>query len=145
VANTLEILLRAAGRNLADHQIAYLFKVPEDMNQTPCDFFGYTAEGRAIMLEAKQVKRLSLPIGQSPGLAPHQWAALDDANRAGVIALIAWQNGKQIAVLSMDQAKLLSRGRKSIAWREINDRYIYPQPKPSDSHSLLMHWLCRAQ
>ena len=115
MSNSLERLLRAAGRQLADMQVARLFKVPEDMNQTPVDFFGYTKDGRAILLEAKKVARDSLPIGnKSNGLKPHQWAELDDANRANAIALIAWQNGAEVAVISMDQALVWSADRRSI-------------------------------
>jgi hypothetical protein len=39
MANKLELLLRKAGRELADYQVARIFKVPEEMSQTPCDFF----------------------------------------------------------------------------------------------------------
>lgn len=143
MGNSLERLIRIAGRQLADRQIARLFKVPEDMSQTPCDFFGYTAAGRAILCEAKKVRSTSLKIGSKPGLAPHQWAELDDANRANAIALIAWQNGNEVAVLSMDQAICWSVSRKSIPWSRIDADYIQPVPSDDDAYLLLEGWLDR--
>jgi hypothetical protein len=82
MTNALELLLRKAGRELADHQVCRFFKVPEEMQQTPCDFFGYTKIGRAILIEAKWVHRTNLPINCSPGLLPHQWNELEAANKA---------------------------------------------------------------
>lgn len=143
MGNSLEKLIRIAGRQLADMQIASIFKVPEDMSQTPCDFFGYTSSGRAILIEAKKVRATSLKIGGKPGLAPHQWAELDDANRANAIALIAWQNGAEVAVISMDQAIVWSADRKSIPWRRITEDYVQPVPHEDDAHLLLQHWLDR--
>lgn len=125
MANKLESLIRKAGRDLADWQVARIFKVPEEMMQTPCDFFGYTIAGNAILIECKMVSRTALPICMSPGLAPHQWIALEEANRANCIALICWMRGKECAVLSMDMAQSMSLGRKSIAWADIPDQYIH--------------------
>lgn len=136
--DSLEKLIKQAGIDLANEQVARLFKVPESMEQTPCDFFGYTKTGRAILVEAKRVKAASLKIGGKPGMQPHQWAELDDANRANAIALIAWQNGDAIAVFSMDQAIAWSAGRKSISWRSIPDDY-----KDVGVHDLLYHWITR--
>lgn len=121
----LERQLRKAGRELADYQIARFFKVPEELQQTPCDFFGYTRDGRAILVEAKSVNRSCLPIGKSPGLAPHQWAELWNANRANALALICWARGSRCAVLSMDMALEFSKERKSIPWNKIPERFIH--------------------
>lgn len=125
MANKLESLIRKAGRDLADWQVARIFKVPEEMTQTPCDFFGYTTEARAILIECKMVSRTSLPIGKSPGLAPHQWIALEEANRANCLALICWMRYTECAVISMDMAQSMSLGRKSISWQDIPERYIH--------------------
>jgi len=122
----LEGLLREAGRRLADWQTAFIFKVPEEWKTTPCDFFGHTAEGRAILIEAKEVSRPSLPIGCEPGLAPHQWNALCDANRANCIALICWARNGVCATLSMDMAIALSEGRRSIPWNRIKEKFLHP-------------------
>ena len=140
--NKLELMLRKAGRELADYQIARLFKVPEEMTQTPVDFFGYTAEGRAILVEAKMVNRPSLPIGQSPGLLPHQWCELMDANRANCLALICWARGGFCATLTMDMAIDLSAGRRSIPWKEIEERFLRPMAGPTAHLALLGPWLC---
>jgi len=140
--NKLELVLRKTGRILAEHQIAHLFKVPEEMQSTPVDFFGYTAAGRAILVEAKMVSRPSLPIGDSPGLQPHQWNALLDANRANCLALICWSRDDVVATIDVDMALELSKGRKSIPWTAIPDSYY--RTLSSNSYrclDLLDHWL----
>lgn len=135
----LEKLLRHTGRVLADHQVAYLFKVPEEMSATPCDFFGYTKDGQAILIEAKEVKRTSLAIGSPPGMRPHQWNALRDAGRAGCIALICWVNDGVLATLDIDMAFSLSIGkdRRSIAWNDIPAKFKTFEPGKSDCLHLL--------
>lgn len=127
MSNSLESRIRRVGRLLHDHQVAYIFRVPDEFTTTPCDFFGFTACGRAILVEAKQVARTSLPISQSPGLAPHQWNALLDAWRANCLALIAWQRGETVSVFDMDIATELSRGRKSIPWDQIPQKFKHPK------------------
>lgn len=133
----LEALIRHTGRVLAEHQIAYLFKVPEAFTATPCDFFGYTKDGRAILIECKEVARASLPIGKAPGLAPHQWNALRDAGRANAISLICWMRKGMLATIDIDMAVSLSGGRKSIPWAHIPERFIHLEPKVSKCLELL--------
>lgn len=122
---------------LAEHQIAYLFKVPESFTPTPCDFFGYTRDGRAILIECKEVARLSLPVGKAPGLAPHQWNALCDAGRANCIALICWMRKGVLATIDIDMAVALSKDRASIPWRKIPKKFLHEEPKPSRCLGLL--------
>lgn len=143
MTNKLELVLRKAGRELADWQVARFFKVPEEMAQTPCDFFGYTAIGRAILIEAKMVNKTSLPIGDSGhhGLASHQWNELADANRAGALSLIAWARGDICAVISFDVALALAQDRKSIPWEKIEGRFLRPLLGPHCHLTLLDHWL----
>lgn len=141
MSNRLEILLRKAGRELADYQVARFFKVPEELTQTPCDFFGYTAIGRAILIEAKMVERTYLPIGKEPGLAAHQWCELADANRAGALALICWARGGICATISFDIAASLAVDRRSIPWEKIEKKY-HRSLSGSDCHlALVDHWL----
>jgi hypothetical protein len=142
MTNKLEILLRRAGRELADHQICKFFKIPEEMTQTPCDFIGYTVSGRAILIEAKMVTRTSLPINdKSNGLSIHQWNELLDANRAGALALISWANAGVCATITMDMAIELTRGRKSIPWQKIEKKYHRPLSGPDCHLRLLEPWL----
>lgn len=142
MANKLEALVRKAGRELMDYQVARLFKVPEEMSQTPCDFFGYTVDGRAILIECKMVNRPSLPIASSSnGLSVHQWNELVDANKANALALICWSRGDVCAAITMDIALKLSEGRRSIAWNDIDSRYMRVM-HGADAHlKLLDHWL----
>lgn len=141
MSNKLEALIKYAGRMLEESQVARIFKVPEDMVGTPCDFFGYTAAGRAIMIEAKMVSsRSSLPIGAAPGLAKHQWNELADANRANVIALIVWQYKGEVAVISMDMAQRYSHRRRSIPWDAIPGHYKH-SPEKSRWHDLFSNFL----
>ncbi len=123
---------------LAEHQSAYLFKVPEEMTTTPCDFFGYTRDGRAILIEAKEVSsRSSLPIGNKPGLTPHQWNALCDANRANCISLICWVYKSTLATIDCDMAIELSRGRRSIPWDGIPFQFKHAAPTKADCLRIL--------
>jgi hypothetical protein len=138
--NKLESMLRKAGRELADHQVCRFFKVPEGMQQTPCDFFGYTRVGQAVMIEAKMVNRPSLPISDSPGLQPHQWNELLDAHRAGVLAIICWAKGSYCASLTMDIALRLSKDRLSIPWNLIPDTFMRPM-FGADAHLHLLDFL----
>lgn len=141
VTNKLELLLRKAGRELADYQVARFYKIPEEMTQTPCDFLGFTSSGRAILIEAKMVERTSLPINDKPGLLPHQWNELCDANRAGALALVCWSRGDVCATISMDMAIALSANRLSIPWDKIDQRYHRSMRGPDCHLALLDHWL----
>lgn len=149
VVNELEKMIRQAGRELMDYQVARIFKVPEEMQQTPCDFFGYTVNGRAILIECKMVTRTSLPINdKSNGLSIHQWNELVDANRAGCLALICWAQ-KDVCwapngickTITMDMAIELAKGRKSISWSDIDDKYARPMTGDKAHLRLLDHWL----
>ena len=133
----LEKLIRHLGRMLAEKQTAYLFKVPEEMTTTPCDFFGYTRYGRAILIECKEVQRASLPICDSPGLAPHQWNALCDAGRANCISLICWMRNNTLATIDIEMARELSRDRKSIPWDRIPVNFLHAAPTMMNCLSLL--------
>lgn len=123
MTNKLEADFRAVARQLYDMQIAYIFKVPEEMKQTPCDFFGHTVNGMAILIECKQVNRTSLSVGQPPGIAPHQWVALRQAHRCGAHAFLIWRRGEETAVLPFSVCLELTEDRKSIAWSDAK-RYV---------------------
>lgn len=117
MTNQLELDVREFGRQLYNERLAYLFKVPEEMQQTPVDFFGWTPSGRAIAIECKQVKRRSLPIGDGTnGLQGHQWNALELASRCGALSLLIWRNGQETRALHFWQLVTLSQGRRSIEW-----------------------------
>lgn len=139
---SLEGLLREAGRRLADWQTAFIFKVPEEWQTTPCDFFGHTVDGRAILIEAKEVNRTSLPIGAAPGLRSHQWNALCDANRANCIALICWARAGVCATLTMDMAIELSKERRSIPWKKIQKRFLHSMSGERASLTILEPFVC---
>lgn len=110
--------MREFARELYDQQVAFIFKVPEELQQTPCDFFGWTRTGRAVAIECKQVNRSALPIGVSNGLAPHQWRALEQATTCSAVACILWQRGSDIVALRWSNARAFSLDRKSIAWND---------------------------
>lgn len=126
MVNRLEDLLRKAGRELADYQVARFFKIPEEMAQTPCDFIGFTAQGRAILIEAKMVNATSLKISGNPGLSAHQWNELTDAGKAGCISLIAWSRGPVCSVIPIQLAAELAAGRLSIPWGAIDPSFHRP-------------------
>lgn len=122
MVNRLEQRIQEFGDELATWQQCRIWKVPEAWIYTPCDFFGFTCHGRAILIEAKMVSsRAALPTRCAPGVKGHQWAALEEASRAGAIALIAWAYGESVAVIDWDMASELSKGRKSIPWGAIDD------------------------
>jgi hypothetical protein len=140
VSNKLELILRKVGRELADYQVARFFKVPEEFAQTPCDFFGYTACGRAILIEAKMVNAPSLKVAGEPGLSAHQWNELCDANRAGALALICWSRGAVVKTFGIDMATMASKERRSIPWDAIPDSLARPL-EVTERLRILDHWL----
>lgn len=142
MSNKLETLLRKAGKELAEWQVCRLYKIPEEFVMTPCDFFGYTPGGRAIMIEAKMVERPSLPLGAAPGLLPHQWTALREANRANCLALIAWQRKGSIAVIDVDMAIELSENRKSVPWGRIQQQFKHSAADSRAAVTILEPYLC---
>lgn len=135
MTNALELHVRKVAWALHDHQIARLYKIPNDVKleagvvvhgeQTPCDFIGFTITGRAILLECKMFQKLSLPLGKK-GLKPHQLKAITECHRAGGIGLLVWQHGVQIAVIDADQVRVYSKGRKSLPWKAIPARFTHP-------------------
>lgn len=139
--NELELLLRESGRRLADHQVGRFWKFPEEATNTPCDFMGFTSIGRAILIEAKQVERTSLPLGKKPGLTVLQWNSLNEANRAGALSLICWARGDLCATIDMDIALHLSSGRLSIPWEKIDPRYMNSLCGQSAALTILEPWL----
>ena len=141
MTNLLEKLLRKAGTELAAYQVARFWKFPEELQKTPCDFMGFTVTGRAILIEAKQVKRASLPTSGNPGLRPHQYLALNEANKAGALAIVCWANGDQCATLTWDMVLELSAGRFSVPWRKIEKRFLRPFHADISPISLLDLWL----
>ncbi len=142
MSNKLESLLRKAGKELAEWQVCRFYKIPEEFVMTPCDFFGFTPQGRAIMIEAKMVERASLPLGTAPGLLPHQWTALREASRANCLALIAWQRGSSIAVFDVDMAIALSEHRKSVPWNLITKPFIHSANDSGAARTILEPYLC---
>ena len=68
MTNSLEIDVRAFARDLYNEKLAFIYKIPEEMQQSPFDFGGWTPSGRAIAIECKQVKRRSrrAAAGRSP-------------------------------------------------------------------------------
>ncbi len=139
--NLLEHLLRKAGNDLADLQIARFWKIPEELEKTPCDFIGHTVHGRAILIEAKKLNKTSLPIACRPGLAPHQYVALHEANKADCISLVCWQRGNICATISFDMVIALSEGRQSVAWMDIPKQYLRAMDDDNAHLHLLDHWL----
>jgi len=119
MTNQLEKEFRALCRALYDLQIAYIFKVPEEMQQTPCDFFGHTTTGIAVFVECKQVNRSALPIGTSNGIAGHQWIALKQAHQCGCYSFLVWRRGEETALVPFSVCLEAAVDRKSIAWSDV--------------------------
>ena len=141
---SLEIQLRRLGRELRNYQLGVFWKIPEEMTQTPCDFIGHTTIGRAILIEAKEVNRTSLPINDSPGLLPHQWNALLEANLANALTFICWARQGTCATITMDMALRLSKDRLSIPWDKIGDRFKRPYLGAGNHLTLLEPWMSPA-
>lgn len=115
MTNQLEADVREYAQQLYNEQLAFIFKVPEEMTQTPCDFFGHTRYGRAILFECKMVNRPSLPLGKEPGLRPHQIRALDQAEKCGAISFVVWRRGDDTLVVPyLDIFSVTDR--KSLPW-----------------------------
>lgn len=158
----LEGLVRKAAKDLEGRDIARIWQWPEavalqrEAQQCPqcrgwnegfallyrekngCDFFGYTREARAILIECKEANKPRLDIGEK-GLKPHQLIALRDGHRAGAIALLVWRRGDEIAVLDPDMIEMFSAGRKSIPWNAVPERFV--KQASAEPGTLLWPWL----
>jgi hypothetical protein len=119
MTNQLELEVREFSRTIYNESAAFLFKVPEELQQTPVDFFGFTRAGRAVLIECKQVRRTSLPVGDGTnGLQGHQWNALELAHRCGAVALLVWRRGADTLVLPFDAVLEATAARRSIPWQQ---------------------------
>lgn len=130
----LERLVRAVAGRLHDRQKAKLWKIPNDLrvtssgeaiwgDQNPADFFGHTINGRAILIECKEISGARLALG-TRGLKPHQYLALQEAHKTGAIALVIWARAGRVAVLDMDMIRKLTENRRSVGWSTIPPRFI---------------------
>lgn len=134
--NPLERRIKAVARGLHAFQVARLYKLPNDVKiidgemifaeQVPCDFFGFTSSGRAILVECKMCKGDTLAVGDKKGVKPHQIQALREVQRAGGIGLLVWQRLLDLAVIDIDQVIAYSAGRKSITWSRIPEDFKKP-------------------
>lgn len=93
--------------------------------KTGCDFFGHTAFGRTVLIEAKMLEKPSLGIGPGGAVKPHQWLMLWEGLSAGCIATIVWQRGEEIGLLSPYRARCimeenLQLTRKSVPWKLVH-------------------------
>lgn len=145
----LETIVRKATKSLADRDIARIYRIHEGKackmipsrcacgrveitmsvvhtEESPADFWGFTTEGRAILLECKESGKSSLPLSPA-GLKVHQRLALMEVHMAGGVALLVWQRAHEIAVIDMDIVDRISRGRKSIPWVAIPKEFIHPE------------------
>ena len=132
MTNALETHVRKLAMELHSTQKARLYKIPNDMRivdgalihggQTPVDFIGFTITGRVILVECKICTAKSLPLGPR-GLKAHQQIAINEAHKAGGIGLLLWQHGLRVAVIDAGQVNVYRQGRKSIAWKEIPDKF----------------------
>jgi penicillin-binding protein-related factor A (putative recombinase) len=133
--NYLELRVQEIANTMHDHQVARLYKIPNDIRladgvvthggQTPCDFLGWTIGGRAIAIECKMFNRPSLPVGEK-GLKAHQLIALTECHKAGGVGLLVWLYHEFITVIEPNQIATYSKGRKSIPWKSIPMKYKRP-------------------
>jgi penicillin-binding protein-related factor A (putative recombinase) len=145
----LEAIVRKAAKSLADRDVARIYRIHEGKatkmiptrcacgrvecamsvvhtEESPADFWGFTVNGRAILIECKECGNPSLPLAPS-GLKSHQRLALQEVHAADGVALLVWYRRKKIAVIDMDIVARISRGRKSIPWAEIPEEFIHPE------------------
>lgn len=72
-----------------------------------CDFFGHTASGRAVLIEAKSLDRPKLPMKVAagakvaPGVKRHQLVTLLAAGAHGAHALVVWRRKDYVTLLSI--------------------------------------------
>lgn len=127
--NELESTMTKAAELLAFRQLCRIYKVPERWIQTPCDFFGYTIRGRAMLIECKMKSGKSLSIGSD--VKPHQWMALKEAQEAGCLSILLWQHNGKIAIINpfyIDSIRFRKGDHviaKSINWDRIEEYRIY--------------------
>ncbi len=132
MTNTLELTVRKVARTLHDYQVARLYKIPNDIKivdgklihaeQTPPDFMGFTAGGRAIIIECKMCLDESLSLGKK-GIKPHQLKAINEVHDAGGLGLVVWQKEGMIAVVDAGQVRAYTANRKSLPWKVIPPKF----------------------
>lgn len=151
--NALELHVRGVAAALHDHQVARLYKIPNDVRfdggktihggQTPCDFMGWTITGRAVAIECKMFKGPSLPFKYDTGLKAHQMLALMECHKAGGIGLLVWQRKLEIAIIDPDQVAHYSKDRMSIPWKVIPAKF--KKSLATDPLQFFWPWLCVAR
>lgn len=135
----LESLILKTANYLARNQIARIWKWPVEVRLQPVkrlcptchsatssqeliyaartgfDFFGYTAKGRVIAIEAKEEQgdRLRWNIKDGAGVKRHQLDALQEVKRAGGIAFVLWMRQEEVRLVDV----YIDRGQqKSMPW-----------------------------
>jgi hypothetical protein len=134
--NKLESLVKVAAKTLHCQGLCTLYKIPEEMKQTPCDFFGHDREGRVIMIECKILNKPSLPCGGRSGVKAHQLGALVHCSQTGGHAFVLWQHGVDVALLPMRIVQRMLMDRMSLPWDRI-DRVFVREASPKGVAELL--------
>lgn len=127
----LEAMVRDVAGLLEAKGACKLWKIPNDLRitgsgamafceQTPCDFFGHTSEGKVILIECKDVKGARLPFSAA-GFKPHQRTALEECAKTSGIAILLWKHQDQVVALTPWEVAKLSEGRRSLAWSAVED------------------------
>jgi len=102
--------LDAAHDRLRTNGIADIFKLPVPTRQVGrqlirvhrqrCDYVGFLAGGRGVVMEAKSFEHTSMPIipdtYKGRGIKTHQLKALKDAQAWGCVAVLVWKCGDRL-------------------------------------------------
>lgn len=124
----LERMVRAVLKDLQSRGLCYLWKLPTDLRLTrnglmpgdpmPADFMGFRRDGKAILLECKDVDRGTLSLGRAPGLTAFQLQAAHLAAQTGADYLLLWRRQDQFVILRL-RGDILGEEVVSIPWSAI--------------------------
>lgn len=131
--NALETHVKQIAAELHALQVCRLYRLSNDLkvagdqliyaDQQPCDFFGFTASGRAILVECKITAKPTLAVSSKSGLRAHQLRALLEVHRANGLGLLVWQHALEIAVIDIEQVLTYGEGRRSVPWSAVPQRF----------------------
>jgi hypothetical protein len=131
----LERMVRAILRDLQSRGLCYLWKLPTDLRLTrnglmpgdpmPADFMGWRIDGRAILLECKDVDRGSLPLGKAPGMTPFQLQAANMAQCSNAEYLLLWKRGEEFVIMHLS-GDIVGEDVISIPWKELPRNNVFP-------------------
>ena len=138
----LERNVRAILKDLQSRDLCYLWKLPTDLRLTrngihhgepmPADFMGFRNDGRAVLLECKDVDLASLPLGRTPGPSPFQMQGMHFPQLCGIDYILLWKRKDEFVTLKL-QGDMIGQDVPRVPWKLLPRSYVYPMASLPDA------------